>query len=150
MTVSDHVQIDHELLLEFFLLFSYFEFELKNNGFARGDLERIAPEWDRFILSVENDFDSNYSSGIREAFEFFELNPPMRQVLINGSPGWSSFPWNLSHTDFKNLINCVRTVRNNLFHGGKFNNELFESSHRTTLLLTHSIVILNECIRLSG
>jgi hypothetical protein len=43
----------------------------------------------------------------------------------------------------------VRCVRNNLFHGAKYNNEVHEDIERTEMLLKSSLTILDECLALS-
>ena len=56
-------------------------------------------------------------------------------------------PENESEIEF--LLRMVRTVRNNLFHGGKYNIEVHEEVERTELLLQNSLTILMACLRLS-
>ncbi len=57
---------------------------------------------------------------------------------------WSSAPPNGScDTDYFLLL--VRRVRNNLFHGGKFNEHWFEPE-RSEHLISHSITILNKAL----
>jgi hypothetical protein len=43
----------------------------------------------------------------------------------------------------------VRRVRNNLFHGGKFSDEVHSGRARNELLLRHSLAILHRCLDLS-
>lgn len=40
------------------------------------------------------------------------------------------------------LIDCIKRVRNNLFHGGKYGCNGFESPQRSLLLIESSIAIL--------
>jgi hypothetical protein len=47
------------------------------------------------------------------------------------------------------LLRMVRCVRNNLFHGGKHNNEVHKDTERTEMLLKSSLTILDECLALS-
>jgi len=54
-------------------------------------------------------------------------------------------PHSISHTDL--VLAYVRRVRNNLFHGGKFNGHWFEPQ-RSGELLTHSLCILRGAIDL--
>lgn len=48
------------------------------------------------------------------------------------------------------LIALVRRVRNNLFHGGKYNSELHEEPARNEELLRGGLLILEECLRVSS
>ena len=47
------------------------------------------------------------------------------------------------------LFRHIRRVRNNLFHGGKFGGNWLEPD-RSKLLLTYSLMILNELIKLNA
>jgi len=46
-------------------------------------------------------------------------------------------------------LRMVRSIRNNLFHGGKYNIEVHEDTDRTEHLLRSSLVVLEECLELS-
>jgi len=46
------------------------------------------------------------------------------------------------------VLQYVRRVRNNLFHGGKFNGRWFEPE-RSAELLIHCLTILNACLEVS-
>lgn len=66
-------------------------------------------------------------------------------MIKNGLIAWDdSRPQTDSRAD--ELLIYVRRVRNNLFHGGKFNGHWFEPE-RSEPLLRYSIAILDACIR---
>ena len=44
----------------------------------------------------------------------------------------------------------ITRVRNNFFHGGKYNDLVVVDSLRNTDLLRHSLIILNECLELDN
>ena len=46
------------------------------------------------------------------------------------------------------VLDLIRRVRNNLFHGGKFN-DAHSGPGRNELLLRHSLAILHRCLELS-
>jgi hypothetical protein len=46
--IADSFRIDKGLVLEFFGVFSRFEYALKRAGFATGNERRVGPDWDCF------------------------------------------------------------------------------------------------------
>lgn len=75
-------------------------------------------------------------------------HPPKKQIIADGVLTWSvSAP----DTDLRSdrVLIYVRRVRNNLFHGGKFNGRWFEPE-RSELLLRHSLTILRTCLDASA
>jgi hypothetical protein len=149
------LKTNRDLLLEFFLVFARFEFALKNSGYARprhrnGETAPSAePDWERFASSIHNLFTRTRTDDLVQACEYMLINPPLRQVLLNGKLGWDTSGPDQSLTETERLLALVRRVRNNLFHGGKFSNEVFESTERHERLLRSSLLILEECLRIS-
>lgn len=150
--------IDRELLLNFFLTFSRFEYALKasnyfkrpnpsaNNALRPPDAQ---PDWERFAVSLRQTFQKNKNDQLLEACEYIIESPPWKQVIINNGVAWES-PIRPEHeTDIEFILRMVRCIRNNLFHGGKCNNEAFEQKERTKKLLECSLIVLNECLSLS-
>lgn len=147
--------VDNELLLEYFLTFSKIEYALKISGFFQHTAPKnvnpikppdAKPDWDNFANSLRNSFDRNSSEVLTDACNYFFDQPPNKQVIVNEGVAWESpvIPNNEHSIQF--LLRMIRSVRNNLFHGGKFNNE---DEERTTLLLINSLIILRECLKLS-
>lgn len=145
--------VSNELLLDYFLTFAKFEYALKISGFfQRTAPEKVdskkppeaKPDWDSFANSLRDNFDENTSNGLANACLYFSDHPPNKQVIIiiedNYNIAWETpvIPENEHRIQF--LLRMVRSVRNNLFHGGKFNNEVHESAERTTLLLENSMI----------
>jgi hypothetical protein len=46
--IADSFRIDKGLVLEFFGVFSRFEYALKRAGFATGNERRVGPDWECF------------------------------------------------------------------------------------------------------
>ncbi|MGD9577577.1 MAG: hypothetical protein AB7Y74_04950 [Syntrophorhabdus sp.] len=149
MNNRTQTQIDAELLLDFFLVFSRAEYALKNAGFLKGDERRVDPDWDAFAASIKNQFLKDKSKELEVAVKYILYNPPMKQVLRQNSLMWEANTPNAGLTETEKLLLLVRRVRNNLFHGGKHNVGLFENTERSTQLLTSSIIVIRECILLS-
>lgn len=138
-----HNQHLDELAGKFFQVFSRIEYALKVSGFNNGDGPAEA-NWRNFALSVEALIANPATPELIEAIDFFFRAPPKKQVIVGGVIHWEvSEPQTNSQAD--KLLVYVRRVRNNLFHGGKFNGHWFEPE-RSEPLLRHSLTILNACI----
>ncbi|NWG38878.1 MAG: hypothetical protein HXY27_02775 [Hydrogenophilaceae bacterium] len=84
------------------------------------------------------------SKDLKEAIDFILGAPPKKQMIRNGVIKWEeSKPTTDSKAD--ELLIYVRRVRNNLFHGGKFNGHWF-SPERSEALLRSSLTILFSCV----
>ena len=151
-------RVDRELLLNFFLTFSRFEYALKASGLfkrpnpQRNDPSRPAeaqPDWDTFAVSLRCAFQPDRTETLKQACEYIFDSPPLKQVITNDAVSWET-PVRPSHeSDVEFLLRMVRCVRNNLFHGGKHSNEVHEDIERTEMLLKSSLAILDECLALS-
>ena len=137
-------------MFNFFISFAKFEFALKTSGFAIGGLNQVKPDWDSYANSIKDIFNKNKSQKLFEAVDYFLLNPPWKQVLMSdGSLAWNSIAPNDNKSEIEKVILLIRRVRNNLFHGGKFSNQVFEDNTRAERLLESSLTILEECLCLS-
>lgn len=140
--MTRHPHLD-DLATQLFHVFSRTEYALKVSGFNNGDGDAKA-NWKDFALAVENLIANPSSQELRGAIDFIFSAPPMKQVIVGGMIQWEgSVPPTNSRAD--KLLVYVRRVRNNLFHGGKFNGHWFEPE-RSELLLRHSLVILSSCV----
>ncbi len=72
-------------------------------------------------------------------------HPPYKQVLRNGYLHWESAP-PVGATEIEKVLLLVRRVRNNLFHGGKYNAQSHEETARNEELLCQGIRILKAAI----
>ncbi len=132
-----------KLAIKLFKMFARFEYALKASGFNNGDGE-AKPNWRDFALSVETQLQNSQSPELREAIDFMLQQPPKKQVIRNGLLTWDDAPPSTdSNADL--ILLYVRRVRNNLFHGSKFNAHWF-APERSEELLHHSLVILEACL----
>lgn len=140
------------MLLDFFLTFSKFEFALKATGkFKRhssdeNEIYRAEPDWESFSEDLSDHFDVNASPHLTQAYEYLNDNPPHRQMIVNEEIVWQTTAKYAGETDIHFLLRIVRTVRNNLFHGGKHNIEMHEDTQRIELLLRDSLIVLYACL----
>ncbi len=138
------------LINEFFVTFFRFECALKASGFATGDIERVNPNWDAFTASIKQSFeDSQRNEPVSNAIEYLKNHPPGIQNYEDGQLGWHDRVFQSADPLINRLSLSIRDIRNNLFHGGKFNGNYQEDVSRNFLLLKHSIEILNYWLKLS-
>lgn len=141
MDYLERTTINRDLVLEFFLVLSRLEFALKVTGFASGSETDVKPNWEGFAKEIRESFNKEESPQVEEACNYYLDIPPQKQVLHDGALSWSSaLPSNT--TDIEKLLILVRRVRNNLFHGGKYNSQGHEETARNELLLRYGIIIL--------
>ena len=132
-----------KLASELFHTFSRIEYALKSSGFNDGDGPAKA-NWRNFALAVESLIATPHSVALINAIKFIMEKPPKKQVILDHKLKWEvAEPSTDSKAD--KLLLYVRRIRNNLFHGGKFNGHWFEPE-RSKPLLQHSLVVLHECI----
>lgn len=135
-----------QLAIKLFKTFARFEYALKATGFHNGD-GKAQPNWRDFALSIEAQLKTPQTSELQEAINFILKHPPKKQVIKNGLLEWDAAkPSTDSNADL--ILLYVRRVRNNLFHGGKFNGHWF-APERSEKLLRNSIIILEECLEAS-
>lgn len=138
------------LINEFFVTFSRFESALKATGFANGDIYRVNPNWDTFTASIRDSFDDvEKPEYLTTAIEYLSNHPPRVQNYENGQLGWYGRDFQQNTPLINRLSLLIRDIRNNLFHGGKFNGIYQEDVSRNFFLLNYSIEILNFWLSLS-
>lgn len=140
--MTQHRYLD-DLASELFQVFSRTEYALKATGYNNGDGEAKA-NWRSFALAVEDILAKPSAPELQEAIDFIFAAPPKKQVIINEKIQWqAAAPTTNSRAD--ELLIYVRRVRNNLFHGGKFNGHWFEPE-RSEPLLRYSLIIILACV----
>jgi hypothetical protein len=125
-----------KLCLDFFIVFSRFEYCLKRAGYIIGDEKNCGADWDSFF--------SNYNSKInvlleKESFQYLLKNPPKKQVLKNSELAWID---SRESNDLKAINIYLKRIRNNLFHGGKFPMQPIAEPARNKELLNSGLKIL--------
>lgn len=143
---------NRDLVITFFIAFSRFEYALKEEGFSNGNLDNVSANWDRFATSIRGSFQPDRTPELQAAVDYLHDSPPRKQIIQSDTMlGWSPSRYPKNTPLIHELLLSIRTVRNNLFHGAKFQ-EIFHENHssgRNQLLLQSSLIILEECLRLS-
>ena len=140
--------LDRDLLLDFFMLFSRFEYALKRAGkYARGGRNDSAePDWEAFANDATAAWQGSGGASLPATVTLASA-PPRRQVFRDGRLGWADPPV-VSGQSLNDVLRLVRTVRNNLFHGGKHPDGDIDEVSRNTALLTASVAVLRHCVSL--
>jgi len=132
--------------LDFFLVLSRLEFALKLTGYLTADKKGVKPDWDRFATTIKKTFDSESNEELSIAIQYYLGFPPQKQIFKNGKLDWATSPPKNS-SEIERAIILIRRVRNNLFHGGKYNQQAHDETARNEELLKMGITILKEAMR---
>jgi hypothetical protein len=139
-----------KLIISFFISFSRFECALKTSiVFANGNENKVEANWDKFAASISKDFKPNISKELSEAVSYILINPPKIQAIANGQLIWRNRAFLHPTAEVTKLCLHIRDIRNNLFHGGKFNGKYEPDVSRNYILIKASITILNAWLDLN-
>jgi len=144
-----HLHMPVELAIEFIAVFSRMEHALKSTKYAIGNESRVDPAWDRFSNDINAEFQNIKEEQLTQAVSFLLTEPPKKQVIVGTRVGFVDQVIDPNQKTTQQLIRMVRTVRNNLFHGGKYlpNGEVEEG--RNQRLVEASLLVLKACVRLN-
>ncbi len=122
----------------FFTVTATFENALKQSGFIIGEEnKRASPDWNRFANTLGTLFFNELRSAPSAAI-FFDA-PPKLLIVSAGQPSFTNVP---APVNCQQLIEAVRRVRNNLFHGSKV-----APTSRDFSLVEASLGVLDTAIR---
>ena len=121
------------------------EYALKVAGHNRGNGPAEA-DWSKFARSIEKAIDDRPLE-IAESVEFILTQPPKKQYISNNKLEWRDLPANTG-SQVDDLFIYIRRIRNNLFHGGKFNGRWF-APERSEQLMSAALIIMHWTIKTS-
>lgn len=132
---------------DFFYRFSRFEFALKENDFLKSDEEgkRAEPGWNDFISKYQTDYKLSEAGA-----NLIKENPKCQIVVRERKLGFVQVNYENIPSELGKVVTLLKTVRNNLFHGGKHGAEGWDDPKRTLILLGLSIRILDELAALGN
>jgi hypothetical protein len=136
-----------DLVFKFFITFARFECALKNSKtFAIMQGKNCIADWNGFVNTI-SEFNSSANPELKTACTYILDNPPKKQNIINKTLKWKDCKID-GGTEIQKLNQYIRRIRNNLFHGGKFNNDNIPELSRNSILMTSALVILNNWLEL--
>lgn len=122
-----------DLIAEFILWFSRIEYTLKSDPAFSKTQPYFQADWDKLKLELSS---IPVPQELHQALAYIKNQPPMKQSgenkwdLIQGSDDWDL------------LTRGLKTVRNNLFHGGKHHTGPVLQPVRDQGLLNHCLTIM--------
>lgn len=129
-----------KLAFSFFKLFAQYEYALKAMQYARsGAGGQAEPEWDKFSNEIGRLVLDEPDGEILDAINYLFDHPPKKQILKDGVLSWQNV--NIAERSPQILFSHIRRVRNNLYHGGKFNGRWFDPD-RSEELISKSLLVL--------
>jgi hypothetical protein len=151
VNIIQALAIEHELVLQFFAIFSRFEYSLKRSGFLKPG-EKVEANWDKYANSIKGQFAEVEDPTFQEAVEFLKREPPKTQTVAGKEFVWRDTVQGLGEHYERYILRLVGTVRNNLFHGGKYPHPTgpIEDVARNRRLLQAGITVINQCLALSA
>lgn len=144
-----HDDIDSEFrehAFNFFYWFSRFEFALKERRFLKSARigDPAQPNWDLFVARYRTAY------RLTAAGKRLMQEKPRRQIVGDPEHNFEDVRFPPNTADLDKVVAYAKTVRNNLFHGGKHGPNYWDDPERTWLLLATTVMILHELARLGG
>lgn len=136
-------EIDQDLralAFDFFYWFSRFEFALKERRFLKNETigARAEPDWDKFVKAHRAAYVLSHAARALIA------EKPRRQIVGDPEHDFEDVPFSPNTANLDRVVAYAKTVRNNLFHGGKHGHDQWDDPARTRRLLTLTITVLKE------
>lgn len=132
---------------DFFFWFSRFEAALKESGFLKSEAEGdvAEPSWEKFI-GIHADQYEITDSGRR----LLELAPERQIVGLGKRLTWRQVDVGNCQSELCKVVRMLKTLRNNVFHGGKSGGAGWDQPDRTADLLDNGIKELHALAGLAG
>src|SRR5437773_2207072 len=92
--------IDREVLIDFFVMFSRFEYSLKRANFIRSGIDYGAADWKRFARTIAEAFRSSSSPQLQESVNYLLTHPPKRQVPDRDGLKWEDEKKKMQESEF--------------------------------------------------
>ena len=134
------------LAFEFFWKFAAFESALKRAGYRTECKDTVSSNWDKFGARYgEKALQS--TSFMHAARVLEKLNPLCQTVNEQDELDWRTVQRG-KDSDVQFVLRLLKTIRNNLFHGGKYASRPMKEIARDEQLLRAGINLLHECYKL--
>lgn len=146
-----HLYMPPELACEFLAVFLRLEYALKaTSRYANGNEGGVIANWDLFANDIDREFSQIKDDAFRTAVEYLLAHPPRKQVLKQGIVGFADQQIDSKQSKAQQTLLMIRTVRNNLFHGGKHLPVGEREAGRNAELVSSALTVLKHCISLNN
>jgi hypothetical protein len=134
------------IAFDFFYCFSRFEFAMKENHFLKSCVigVRAEPGWHKFVQFHQPKY------VLTDSAARLIKAPPAQQIVGVNSLSWQPVRFAANATDLNKVVAILKTLRNNLFHGGKHGIKDWDEPLRTAELLKLGRAVLDELAKLAG
>lgn len=140
------MQIAPELGAKFIETFARMEYALKASGdFADGGADGVSAAWDRFANAIDTGFGAVTDKEFQVAVHFLLSEPARKQILT----GFGPITLDPKQTTAQRTLLVVRTVRNNIVHGGKIQPEGEYEKGRNEKLTASALTVLRYAAELN-
>lgn len=149
--IADSFGFEKELVLEFFIDFSRFEYALKNANYVKCRSptdNRAEVDWIAFLKDIKDQFVIKGNDKFEKAANYINDKPPKKQIFKVCKLDWSNTKRQNGMGDAEWYLKLIKQVRNNVFHGGKYPTGEIEEPARNRELLENSLTLLKlflEC-----
>ena len=129
------------LVYNFLVAFSVFEYSLKELGLASQSGNYLKIKWKSFVDGISSDFENieNLPNQLQDAINYLFEHSPREQFFNGRNIEWKATSQDVTETNARWLLRILKTVRNNLFHGGKYP---YDPIRDTDLLQSCLIVLM--------
>ncbi len=145
-----HLHMPAELACEFLAVFSRMEYALKATDYASENEGKVTASWDRFANEIDEVFRQIADEKFAAAVDYLLTHPPRKQVRKDDVLTFEDQVIDENQRRAQQALLMVRTVRNNLFHGGKHLPDGEMELGRNHDLVQHSLTVLEHCVRLNA
>lgn len=132
----------HHMASDFFRTFARMEYALKATSFLVPHRRNAEADWKAFAAEIQPALEQA-DEEVRRAVAFILAEPPRKQINVNGRIEWDNTQPDADH-EAELVLRYICRIRNNLFHGGKFNGHWFQPE-RSGQLMQSALVVLNHC-----
>jgi len=144
--IESFIPEDQKRIFRFFALFSRWECALKHHFPRPGNYGEAQAGWEDFGNEAADLITAIDSAGYEEARDYLLQNPPLRQHSENSQLIWKTNPKREKESDVNYLLRIVKDVRNNLFHGGKYQSGPIVELARDRRLIEAASTVLEACV----
>jgi hypothetical protein len=135
--------IPQDLTVEFLGTFARLEYALKRAGYVLGDEKRVSADWDRLGRELAL-LDTATLAPLIGCCQYLQSHPPMKQVLEQKQLVWKIR--GTAGSQVEDILLSVRTVRNNVFHGGKFPDRHVAEPLRDERLIRDCLAVMHALL----
>ena len=145
------IKAPNDLVIEFFILYSRFEFSLKTIGYLRTDKcanKKALPAWRRFAADIKDKMrETETNKEVKSAIDYLIEKPPKKELKTSDSKStrWEDVALE-GASDLEKAIDACERIRNNLFHGGKYRYDEPDSG-RDKKLIECALTFLKACLQ---